>query len=86
MQYNWFKVFNRTEFEALGLVSRTYTLNLQGVGQKEILVTKGATIGMVYDDIFLSLELGDNNPFEFEDHALYVDGLDDVYIGVPVES
>lgn len=85
MQYNWFKIFNRTEFEALGLVSRTYTLNLQGIGQKEILVTKAATLSMVYDDVFLSLDLSDN-PFEFESLAIYQDAVNDVYLGVAVES
>jgi hypothetical protein len=86
MQYQWFKIFNRTEFEALGLVSRTYTFTLQGIGLKEILVTKGVGIGMLYDDVFLSLELGEDNPFVFEDLAIYIDGIDDVYLGVAVES
>lgn len=86
MQYTWFKIFNRTEFNALGLVSRTYTLNLDGVGEKDILVTKGLALGMLYEGVFLSLELNDKNPFEFDDHAIYVDENDDVFLGVPVES
>jgi len=84
MQYRWFKIFNRTEFEALGLASKTYTLNLEGFGQKEILVTKGVAVGMLYDDVFLSLELNDLNPFEMDDRAIYVDEDDDVYLGVAV--
>lgn len=86
MEYTWFKIFNKTEFEALGLVSKTYTLNLDGVGEKEILVTKGVAIGMLYEGVFLSLELGDENPFEFEDHAIYLDASNDVYLGIAVES
>lgn len=86
MQYTWFKIFNRTEFNALGLVSRTYTLNLDGVGEKDILVTKGLALGMLYEGVFLSLELNDKNPFEFDDHAIYVDENDDVYLGIAVES
>lgn len=86
MEYTWFKIFNKTEFEALGLVSKTYTLNLDGIGQKEILVTKGVAIGMLYEGVFLSLELGDENPFEFEDRAIYLDASNDVYLGIAVES
>lgn len=86
MQYTWFKIFNRTEFEALALVSKTYAVNLQGLGEKEILVTKGVGIGMLYDGVFLSLELNDANPYAFDDRAIYVDEADDVYLGVAVES
>lgn len=85
MNYNWFKIFNLTEFNATGLVSRKYTLNLEGIGEKTILVTKGVAVGMTYEDVFLSLELNDKNPFEFEGHAIYVDSeSNDVYLGLPV--
>lgn len=84
--FTWFKIFNRTEFDALGLVSKTYTLNLEGIGQKDILVTKGISYGMLYDDVFLSLALNDLNPFEFEDRAIYIDGFNDVFLGVAVAS
>jgi hypothetical protein len=30
--YTWFKIFNKTEFEATGLVSRSYRVFLNGVG------------------------------------------------------
>ena len=85
MQYRWFKIFNRTEFEALGLPSRTYTVNLQGVGQRDILVTKGALIGVVFDEVFLTLDLN-GNPFAMDDRAIYEDALNDVYVGIAVES
>lgn len=85
MIYNWFKIFNKTAFEATGLVSKTYSLMLEGVGQKDILVTKGNLIGMTVDDVFLGLEMGDHNPFEFDGFAIYLDDLTgDVYLGILV--
>lgn len=86
MIYNWFKVFNTTEFDELGLISKTYTLNLDGIGEKDILVTKGEGYGITYEGVFLSLLLNDLNPFEFEDLAVYVDENDDVYLGIASES
>lgn len=84
MIYNWFLIFNLTSFEALGLTSKQYVLNLDGVGEKTILVTKGETIGMLYDGVFLSLKLYDENPFEFDSHAIFIDDLtNDVYLGIP---
>lgn len=86
MEYTWFKIFNRTEFDALELVSKTYTLNLDGIGEKDILVTKGEGHGITYEGVFLSLNLNDENPLEFDSHAIYIDSANDVYLGVPVNE
>jgi hypothetical protein len=84
MNYNWFKIFNRTEFDALELTSKTYTLFLEGVGEKDILVTKGNYYGMTYEGIFLCLQMGDVNPYVMDGHAAYLDeATDDVYLGLP---
>ncbi len=86
MNLNWFKIFNLTEFEALGLVSKTYTLDLSGVGEKEILVTKGNYVSILYDDVFLSLEMSEKNPFVFENTIIYLDSANDVWLGVTSAS
>jgi hypothetical protein len=89
MTFTWFKIFNLTEFEALGLVSRTYTQVLEGIGQKDVLVTKGECVSILYEGIFLPLQLNDINPFikNADDetevaHAIYIDANDDVYLGI----
>lgn len=87
-EYNWYKIFNLTEFEALGLVSRTYEFVLEGLGLREVLVTKGNTVGVVFDDVFLSLGfLNDEGYFAFEDRAVFLQtATQDVYVGVKIES
>lgn len=89
MIFTWFKIFNKTEFEALDLVSKTYTLILEGVGQKDILVTKGELFSILYADVFLPLQLNDINPFiklgESEGdlaYAIYIDANADVFLGI----
>lgn len=84
MTYLWFKIFNLAEFEATGLVSKAYTLDLEGVGLKTVLVTKGNSVSMSYEGVFLPLEMSGENPFEFDSHAIFKDGSDDVYLGLPV--
>ncbi len=83
MTYNWYNIFNLTEFLDADLVSREVEITLQGLGLKTILITKGINVSMLYDDVFLSLNLNDQNPFEFYDHAIYVDSNDDVWLGTP---
>jgi len=85
MTYNWFKIFNRTDFLATGLASRTYKLNLEGVGQKDFLVTFGNLVGVTYEGIFLTLVEGEN-PFIFEGHALYIDANNDVFWGIEIDE
>lgn len=85
-QYTWFFIFNRVEFEALGLVSKNYALNLEGIGSKNILVTKASTIAMTYDGIFLPIELNDQNPFAIDERAVYVDDDDNVWLGIEIEN
>lgn len=91
MTFTWFKIFNLTDFEATGLVSRTYTVILEGIGQKDILVTKGELVSMLYEGVFLPIELNDINPFIKEGesesesgYAVYKATNNDVYLGIEV--
>ena len=84
MIFNWFKIFNIGEFDALGLVSRTYTYVLGDLGQKDILVTKGETYGITYDGVFLSVGMIDKNPFSLDGYGVYKDSNDNVYLGIEV--
>lgn len=81
MIYIWYFMFNLDEFNALGLVSRTYTLTLENIGQKDVLLTKGNYIGITYEGIFLPLNQTEKNPFEFDDQAIYVDEDQNVWLG-----
>jgi hypothetical protein len=86
MTYTWYKIFNLTEFEDLGLVSKAYTLNLSGIGQKSILVFKGNEVSVQYEGVTLPIQLNTKNPFEFDGHAVYLDtDTDDVYLGIAIE-
>jgi hypothetical protein len=85
MNYDWYEIFNLGEFNALGLVSKTYTKVLEGLGEKDILVVKANKVSMIYDDVMLSLEMN-GNPFEFEGYAVYIDEDENVYLGIEVDS
>lgn len=79
----WYYIFTTTDFPA-DIISRTYTLILDGIGQREILVTRGNLWGITYDDVFLPVELNSKNAFEFEGHAVYIDDDDQVWLGIEV--
>lgn len=87
MTVDWYPIFNYDEFVALGLPSQELTVILEGIGEVDILVTKGNFVSVLYDGIFLPLDLNDRNPFAFEGHAIYKDAVDGtVWLGIEVEE
>lgn len=86
MTYFWYLIFNRSEFEALGLVSKTYSLELEAIGEVEVLVTKGNLISMLYEGIFLPVKINGLNPYEIDDHASFEDAEGNIYLGIKADE
>lgn len=86
MNFDWYKIINKTEFEALDLVSKEVEVILDGIGLSTILVTKGNLISLVYDGVMVSIGVTEDNPFVFDGYAVYLDENNDIWLGVVVES
>ena len=82
MGWNWYELFDRAEFEATGLVSRTLTVILSGLGEKEILITRGNLLGILIDDVFLAVSLDENNPFIRSGYGILEDEEGKIWLGV----
>lgn len=84
--YNTYKIINLDEFEATGLVSRTVEAVLSGIGLKEILVTKGNRVSILYDGVLLCFNVNGKNYLEFDNHAVFIDVNNDLYLGIKNED
>lgn len=84
--FNFFNIFNATEFLALGIPSRTITPDLIGYGPTEILIVHGIALGIVIDGIFLSLNLNGVDPFYYEGYCIRIDDNSDVWVGIEVQD
>lgn len=82
MIYNWFNIINETEFLALDVPSKSVTVVLTGFGLKTIEVVKGVGTALVYDDVFLPVEMNEKNPFAVGTYATYIDDNDDIWLGI----
>lgn len=86
MNFNWYLLFNLTSFLATGVVSKLYTVYLEGIGEKTILVTRGNEVSIVYEDVLLPVNYEGENPFIREGtathYAVYVDTEQNVFIGI----
>lgn len=86
MIYDWYLIFNSNDFQAQGLVSKVYTLELENIGIKEVLVTSGNAFGITYEGVYLQLNLNAKNPFEFDGYAIFSSNTGDVYLGIAVNE
>jgi hypothetical protein len=55
--YDSFKIINLDTFNALGLPSRKISAFLGDLGLKDVLVTKGNYVSILFDGVFLSLRI-----------------------------
>jgi hypothetical protein len=84
MEFNWFNLFNKAQFLETGLPSRTLKFILEGIGEKEILVTVGNEVSILYEGVFLPVGFFDKNPFVREGFAVWEDENENIWLGVEV--
>lgn len=83
--FDWYKIFNLTEFLALNFVSKDYTYVLEDRGQLTFRAVQGNTVSIVYDDVILPVEFLGANPFTFGGYSIYKDTNNDVWFGFEIE-
>ncbi len=86
MIYDWYKIFNLVTFRELEMVSQNLLLDMEGLGQKEILVTNGNYTCVTYEGVLLPIGFNGHNPFEFDSLAVLLDANNDVWLGILNES
>ncbi len=83
---DWYKIANLDYIEESDLPSRDLTLFLGTLGEKVVTLTRGNMTSILFDDIFLSINLNEKNPFIFENYSVWVDDADDIWLGLLNES
>lgn len=86
MIYDWYKLADLNDFISSELVSTEMEFILPVIGKKTVLFTKGNLYCMLYEGVFLSLDLNDVTPFEFDDHACFLDDQNFVWLGIKNED
>ncbi len=86
MIFNWYNLFLLSDFVSTGLVQRTITVSLEGIGEKEILITAGGFVSILYEGTFLPLQFLDANPYTRDNLGIYLDTDGYVWLGVAVET
>lgn len=86
MTFDWYMLFSKTDFEALDLVARVLTVQLESRGRVQFLITKGNTLAVTYLDQILPVSFLDANPYTKGGYAVYLDASHNVWFGFEVEA
>ncbi len=81
MTFDWYNIFNLTDWLATGLVARTLTLSLESRGRTVFQITQGNETSVGYDDVFLPVNLLEINPYSQGNYAVYLDSDNGVWFG-----
>lgn len=87
MTYDWYKVANKQDFEDDGFYQTEFRVSLEGLGIKDVIITRGNETSIYIDEVFLPVNFLGNNPFTTDNMAIYLDeATDDIYVGYEVEE
>ena len=81
MIFDWYQIFNLTDFLATNLVSRTYTQILTGRGEVEVLVVRANVVSVQFDGEFMPIQFAGKNPYASGSYGVFIDTDDNVWLG-----
>lgn len=85
-EFKWYRILNKDEFVATQLPSYEATVDLDEVGEKQVVVMKGVGVSLLFNDTLLPVNLNGKNPFRFGRQAVFIDANNDIHLGVYVED
>lgn len=79
---DWYNVGNKAEFEAKEIPQESFVLDLEDLGQQEIVFLKGFSFSVIFMGEMLTPVLNNRNPFDGKKVACYIDPENsDVWVG-----
>lgn len=79
---DWYNVGNKAEFEAKEIPQESFVLDLEDLGQQEIVFLKGFSFSVIFMGEMLTPVLNNRNPFDGKKVACYIDSENsDVWVG-----
>lgn len=78
--YVAFFIINDTEFRSSNLVSKELQVDLEGIGLKDIVVTRSNITSLIYEGYLLGVRMNNKNPFFQGDYGVLIDVDKDIYL------
>lgn len=79
---DWYNVGNKAEFEAKEIPQESFVLDLEDLGQQEIVFLKGFSFSVIFMGEMLTPVLNNRNPFFRNKATSYIDPeTSDIWVG-----
>lgn len=86
MSVNWYNVGNKTEFLNKGIPQEEKTLELEDIGDAQIVFINGFSFSVIANGEMLTPNLNGRNPFYKTKTSCYIDENNDVWVGYAINS
>lgn len=87
MIVNWYNVGNKNEFLNKGIPQESKTLNLEDLGQVEVVFVNGFNFSVIFNGEMLTPNMNGRNPFYKSETSCYVDPqTNEVWVGYAVNN
>lgn len=86
MTVNWYNVGNKNEFLNKGIPQETQTLDLEDLGEVDVVFLAGFNFSVIFNGEMLTPNLNGRNPFYKTETSCYVDKEGAVWVGYEVTN
>ncbi len=84
MTVNWYDVGNKDEFLAKAIPQETKKLNLEDLGEVEVVFLSGFAFSVIFNGEMLTPNLNGRNPFYKDKTSCYIDENNEVWVGCEI--
>ncbi|MDR2426821.1 MAG: hypothetical protein LBD46_06575 [Endomicrobium sp.] len=84
--WQWYRIFNLNDFDALSVPDYTFSIELEGKGFQTFRIIKGLLYSVIVDGIFLTPFLNGRNGFEKDNKSAYIDEDNNLWVGYAPET
>jgi hypothetical protein len=84
MEYQWYQIFDYSDFLDTGLVNRTLEVEAPGRGTIQVLLTRGNEVSFTYEGTLLPVNFLGRNPYHRDGKGVFLDIDGKVWLGFEV--
>lgn len=86
MTVNWYNIGNEQEFLAKGIPQETKRLDLEDLGEVDVVLLAGFRTSVIFNGEMLTPTLNGRNPFYKTETSCYIDENKDIWVGYAVNN
>lgn len=85
--WRWYKIFNLNELNRLNIPDYYLNINLRGLGNQDIVISKGFNISVLFLGYWITPMLNNRNGFSVQNKvSAYIDNENNLWVGYNADN